>query len=48
MGGISKRGDRYLRKQLVHGARALVSILKAMWFGVHLRPEMIKPFLLRA
>ena len=27
MGGISKRGDRYLRKQLVHGARALVSIL---------------------
>lgn len=25
MGGITKRGDRYLRKQLVHGARALVS-----------------------
>jgi transposase len=24
MGGITKRGDRYLRKQLVHGARALV------------------------
>jgi transposase len=22
MGGITKRGDRYLRKQLVHGARA--------------------------
>jgi transposase len=25
MGGITKRGDRYLRKQLSHGARALVS-----------------------
>jgi transposase len=25
MGGITKRGDRYLLKQLVHGARALVS-----------------------
>ncbi len=25
MGGITKRGDRYLRKQLVHGARALIS-----------------------
>ncbi len=25
MGGITKRGDAYLRKQLVHGARALVS-----------------------
>ena len=25
MGGITKRGDRYLRKQLIHGARALVS-----------------------
>jgi transposase len=25
MGGITKRGDRYLRKKLVHGARALVS-----------------------
>lgn len=25
MGGITKRGDRYLRKQLVHGARSLVS-----------------------
>jgi len=25
MGSITKRGDRYLRKQLVHGARALVS-----------------------
>ena len=25
MGGITKRGDPYLRKQLVHGARALVS-----------------------
>ena len=24
MGGISKRGDRYLRKQLIHGARALM------------------------
>jgi len=24
MGGITKRGDRYLHKQLVHGARALV------------------------
>ena len=22
--GITKRGDRYLRKQLIHGARALV------------------------
>jgi transposase len=25
MGGITKRWDRYLGKQLVHGARALVS-----------------------
>lgn len=25
MGGITKRGDRYLRKQLIHGARALAS-----------------------
>jgi transposase len=25
MGGITKRGDRYLRKQLIHGARSLVS-----------------------
>ena len=25
MGGITKLGDRYLRKQLVHGARVLVS-----------------------
>jgi transposase len=25
MGGITQRGDRYLRKQLIHGARALVS-----------------------
>jgi transposase len=25
MGGITKRGDRYLRKQLIHGTRALVS-----------------------
>ena len=25
MGDITKRGDRYLRKQLIHGARALVS-----------------------
>jgi transposase len=25
MGGITKRGNRYLRKQLIHGARALVS-----------------------
>jgi transposase len=25
MGGIIKRGDRYLRKQLVHGARSVVS-----------------------
>ena len=24
MGGISKRGDRYLRKQLIHGARTIV------------------------
>lgn len=24
MGGITKRGDRYLRKQLIHGARALM------------------------
>lgn len=24
MGGITKRGDRYLRKQLVHGARTVV------------------------
>ena len=25
MGGITKRGDRYLRKQLVHGARSVVN-----------------------
>lgn len=25
MGGITKRGDRYLRKQLIHGARALMT-----------------------
>jgi transposase len=25
MGGITKRGDRYLRKQLIHGARSAVS-----------------------
>ena len=25
MGGISKRGNRYLRKQLIHGARALLN-----------------------
>ena len=25
MGGITKRGDRYLRKQLVHSARSVVS-----------------------
>ena len=25
MGGITKRGDRYLRKQLEHGARSVVS-----------------------
>jgi transposase len=25
MGSITKRGDRYLRKQLIHGARAFVS-----------------------
>jgi transposase len=25
MGGISKRGDQYLRKQLIHGARAIIS-----------------------
>jgi transposase len=25
MGGITKRGDRYLRKQLIHGARSVVS-----------------------
>jgi transposase len=25
MGGITKRRDRYLRKQLVHGARSVVS-----------------------
>ena len=24
MGGISKRGDQYLRKQLIHGARAII------------------------
>ena len=28
MGGITKRGDRYLRKQLVHGARTVVSNVK--------------------
>jgi transposase len=27
-GGITKRGNRYLRKQLVHGARAAVSRCK--------------------
>jgi|TARA_R110000868_G_scaffold8038_6_gene41659 transposase len=25
MGGITKRGDRHLRTQLIHGARAFVS-----------------------
>ena len=25
MGGITKRGDRYLRKQMVHSARSVVS-----------------------
>ena len=25
MSGISKRGDRYLRKQLIHGARSVVN-----------------------
>ncbi|GAA6173934.1 hypothetical protein NBRC116592_36040 [Colwellia sp. KU-HH00111] len=25
MAGISKRGDQYLRKQLIHGARAIIS-----------------------
>jgi len=25
MGGITKRGDRYIRKQLIHGARTVVS-----------------------
>ncbi len=25
MGSISKRGDQYLRKQLIHGARAIIS-----------------------
>jgi transposase len=25
MGDITKRGDRYLRKQLVHGVRSVVS-----------------------
>jgi transposase len=24
MGEISKRGDRYLRKQLIHGARTII------------------------
>ena len=24
-GGITKRGDRYLRKQLIHGARSVVN-----------------------
>jgi len=28
MGGITKRGDRYLRKQLIHGARTVVSHAK--------------------
>jgi len=28
MGGITKRGDRYLRKQLIHGARTVVSNAK--------------------
>jgi transposase len=26
MGAITKRGDRYLRKQLEHGASAMVSL----------------------
>ena len=28
MGGITKRGDRYLRKQIIHGARTVVSHAK--------------------
>ena len=28
MGGITKRGDRYLRKQLIHGARAVVNNIR--------------------
>jgi len=28
MGGITKRGDRYLRKQLIHGARSVVNNIR--------------------
>ena len=28
MGKITKRGNRYLRKQLIHGARAVLNIYK--------------------
>ena len=32
--GISKRGDGYLRRQLVHGARALVAVSKGRKGGL--------------
>jgi transposase len=38
MGGITKRGDHYLRKQLNHGTR----------YGVHQRPVLIKPTLIKS
>jgi transposase len=33
--GISKRGDGYLRRQLMHGARALVRVAKGRDTGIH-------------
>ena len=33
--GISKRGDGYLRRQLMHGARALVRVAKGRETGIH-------------
>lgn len=34
-GGITKRGNRYLRKQLVHGARAVITRTKNKTDGLH-------------
>jgi transposase len=33
--GISKRGDGYRRRQLMHGARALVRVAKGRDTGIH-------------
>jgi transposase len=47
MGGITKRGDRYLGKQLIHGARVFVSRVAkstdplALWATKH---RVTKPF----